>query len=86
MRKCDVRNINDAFLYLADCQLATVDGMALIKSRKKSEYIRQISIAQSFIEWIKQYNLNIDTGSRVYNVLATKSQTVEEYVKKFEVI
>jgi len=33
MRSFEVRSPEDALLYLADCQLATVDGLASKKSR-----------------------------------------------------
>lgn len=48
----DSRSPEQALAYMADCCLATVEHMALLKSRPKQEYIRQISIAQSAVDWI----------------------------------
>lgn len=46
MRECDVRTPEMALAYITDCTLATVASMAMLKSRKKGEFERQINIAQ----------------------------------------
>lgn len=53
MFKDRVRTSEEALVYITDCTLATVSGMAMTKSRKKGEYQRQIAIAQTAIDWIK---------------------------------
>lgn len=50
MRKHEVKNPQDALLYLCDCQLATCQKMAMKKSRASGEYNRQKLIAQSFCD------------------------------------
>jgi hypothetical protein len=57
MMKNRVRTIEEAFLYIADCNLATVSSMAMLKSRKKGEFERQIRIAQTMVNWASGFNL-----------------------------
>lgn len=54
-----------ALLYLADCALATVSDMAMKKSRKKNEFERHIRIAQTAVDWIKDFKIMVTPGSRV---------------------
>lgn len=51
MNKHSVRNTGQALAYITDCNLATVCDMAGKKSKSKSEYARQILIAQTAIDW-----------------------------------
>lgn len=43
----------DALAYMTECTLATVDDLASKSKPKKSELSRQISIAQTGVEWVK---------------------------------
>jgi hypothetical protein len=63
-----VRSLEDAFLYLADCQLATVSGMALKKSRPAGEYKRQKSIAQKYVNWMRAFGVD-PQGTRAEEVI-----------------
>lgn len=51
MNKHEVRDTGQALAYITDCTLATVCDLAGKKSKSKSEYARQISIAQTAINW-----------------------------------
>lgn len=42
----NMRNCEDGLLYLVDCTLATVEGMAMKKKPPAGELTRQIEIAQ----------------------------------------
>lgn len=86
MMKHLVRTPEQALLYLADCTLATVADMAMKKSKSKNEFQRQISIAQSAVDWIKDFNIEVKVekvGSRVYDVLALPDQKVETWSKSY---
>ena len=48
IREPDIAMVN----YLIDCTLATVDDLAMKKSRSKSEFARQKAIAQCGIDWV----------------------------------
>jgi len=61
MRKENVKTIQEAFLYATDCALATVEDMALKKSRSKPEFSRQIIVAQMMCDWVQEFG--IDPGS-----------------------
>ena len=78
-----VRTPEQALLYLADCTLATVADMAMKKSKSKSEFQRQISIAQSAVDWIKDFNIEVKIGSRVYEVLALPDRNVETWSRSY---
>jgi len=80
MRKCDVRTIEQAFAYIADCNLATVCDMACKKSRRKGEFARQISIAQTMVDWMRDFTVPV-AGTRIDDVLEYGS--VEKWANKW---
>lgn len=84
MQKELVRNEKQALIYLTDCLLATVSDMAMKKSRKKNEYERHIQIAQTSVNWLKDFNISIEIGSRAYEVMSSSSQSVKEWSSKYE--
>lgn len=72
MNKHEVRDPGRALAYITDCNLATVADMAMKKSRSKSEFERQILIAQTAVDWM--VNMKIDfSGTRVVNVVSVGS-------------
>ena len=77
----EVCSLEDAFLYLASCQLATVSGMATKKSKSKSEFDRQKSIAQHFIDWIREFKVRVPKRGRVHEVI--RAGSVEEWAANF---
>jgi len=83
MRKYDVRTLSDAFLYILDCQLATVCDMAMKKSRGKHEYERQINIAQTMIDWAKEFQVSFNDGDRAEKV-CSHNWSVAEWAKTHE--
>jgi hypothetical protein len=83
MMKHLVRTPKQALVYMAECTLATVADMAMKKSKSKSEFQRQISIAQSAIDWIKDFHVEAEAGSRVYDVLALPDRSVETWSKSY---
>jgi len=54
----DVSNINEAFAYALDCNLATVEHMATLKRKSATEYTRQIAIAQLMVDWSREFNID----------------------------
>lgn len=78
-----IRTPEQALVYLADCTLATVSGMAMLKSRKKNEFERQISIAQTAVDWIKDFKIEVAVDSRIYQVLSLQSRKVSEWAEKY---
>lgn len=61
MQKHQVRTPEQALAYIIDCTLATVADLASRKSRKKSEFKRQIAIAQQGIDWMKAMGVDMST-------------------------
>lgn len=77
LMKCDVRTPEQALEYMIDCTLATVSHMASLKSRKKSEFERQITIAQTGIDWMVHMKVE-PHKTRVEDVIAM-NQSVKEW-------
>ncbi|MDY6857183.1 MAG: hypothetical protein SWO11_21280 [Thermodesulfobacteriota bacterium] len=79
MKKHLVRNLKDAFAYIADCNLATVSHMACLKSKSKREFKRQIGIAQTMCDWMKRFDVD-PTGTRAEEI----EDSVHEWAKQYE--
>ena len=80
MRSYDVSTPGDALAYITDCNLATIESMAIKKSRPKYEYQRQIGIAQKAVNWMKQMGISMH-GTRAEDITGT----VAEWAAQFEV-
>lgn len=78
------RTEHEAMRYLASCQLSTVSSMAMKKSRGKYEYERQISIAQSHVDFLKMFGVKVRVDSRAYKVLSYYDGDVSKWVKQYE--
>jgi len=82
MRACDVKSPEDALLYLADCQLATVERMARLKSRSVYEFDRQKDIARLYCNWLHNFGIDVK-GTRVEDVNTAGS--VDLFAARYEV-
>ena len=80
MRACNVTTPEEALAYITDCNLATIQSMAMKKSRPKYEYARQIKIAQKAINWMKLMDISM-SGTRAEDITGT----VAEWAAQFEV-
>lgn len=81
MNKHDVRDTSQALAYLTDCTLATVCDLAGKKSKSKSEYARQMAIAQQAIEWGVRMGVDF-SKTRAAQVIEVG--TVVAWAKQFE--
>lgn len=79
-----VKTPSEALVYMTECTLATCEDLAGKKSRSKTEYSRQIEIAQRGVDWIKSMNITVTDGERVSDIINDKI-TVKQYCKKYEV-
>lgn len=68
MLKRDVRTLEAALAYMVDCTLATVADMRMKKSSPKGELSRQIEIAQTGVNWMRDFEVN-PQGTRAAEVL-----------------
>ena len=80
MFKHYVRTPADALAYITNCTLATVGEMAQKKSRTKYEFERQMSIAQTAIDWMVQFGIDV-SNTRVEDVIAAGG--VKEWAQKY---
>jgi hypothetical protein len=84
MRKCDVRTLEAALIYLVDCTLATVTGMALKSRIPAGEYIRQVSMAQTGVDWITDMVVGYqEYHGRHNNVIDLYEGDVDKYALSF---
>lgn len=82
MMKNNVRTPEQALAYLTDCTLATVCDLAGKKSAPKWETERQISIAQTAIDWMRAFR--IDSGrTRSTEVINEFGGSVSAWASKF---
>ncbi|MHB0928650.1 MAG: hypothetical protein ACYC3W_06985 [Candidatus Nanopelagicales bacterium] len=82
LTKDRVHTAEEALLYIADCNLATVCHMAMTKSRKKGEFTRQISIAQLSVKWIIELGIDYKDGSSRIKK-AIEAGSVEAWAQAF---
>ena len=83
MFKERVRTVEEAFAYVTDCTLATVSSMAIKRSRGKGEYQRQISIAQTAVDWMRDQELSpFDTRAR--EVIHDFGGSVSAWAQQYE--
>ena len=80
MHKYQVSDTGKALAYITDCTLATVCDMAMKKRRPKYEFERQMSIAQTAINWMVQMGVDVST-TRAEDVIAAGS--VEQWAAKY---
>jgi hypothetical protein len=76
--------VEDAFLYHTNCQLATVDDLAMKKSRSNYEFKRQKLIAKQMCDFIRDHNIEVDAGNRAEDVKLL-GWDVEKYSEKYDV-
>lgn len=82
MSKHQVRDTSGALVYLTDCTLATVCHLAMKKSAPKSELLRQITIAQTAIDWMDQFGVDY-SKTRAADVKALGGK-VEVWAEQFK--
>lgn len=72
--------------HITERTLATVAIMAMLKSRKKSEYTRQISIAQKAMDWIIENGIGPSAyDSRVSDVIHFHNGNVQAWADQYDI-
>jgi len=77
----DVRTPEQALVYITDCNLATVAHMSMLKSKKKGEFARQISIAQTAVDWMLSMKVDM-SGTRAEDVVSGYDGNVRKWAEK----
>ena len=80
----EIYNTRQALLYLTNCALETVGEMAQLDKRRKTEYERHILIAQSALDLVLKFNIEIGMNSRIYEVVVFNNKSVKEWAKSHE--
>ena len=80
----DVKNADQALVYIADCNLATVSHLASLKSRSIGEYNRQTVIAQHCVDWIKRFDIDPDK-TRAEEVLNNFGGSVKKWAAQYDI-
>lgn len=82
MHQYEVKSSADALAYIADCTLATVYKMAMKKSSPKGEFLRQRSIAQEAVNWLRAYApIESYKNTRCIEVINEYGGSVEAWAK-----
>ena len=81
--RTNTKTLENAFVYITDCNLATVTYLTLLKRKTKSEYERQINIAQTMVDCIQKFELNPGT-TRAVSVMYNYNGSVKDWSKQFE--
>jgi len=82
MLTSSVRTEKDALAYLLDCTLATVESLAMRKSRPKGEFERQKQIAQQVLDWCDQFDIDI-SGTRGEDVRFMCGGDVDKWAARY---
>jgi hypothetical protein len=85
MLRYQIKNIKDAFAYSLDCNLATVSSMAMLKSRTKCEYHRQIEIAQQMLRWCVEFDVDV-SATRGYVIIGKFYKSVRIWADQYDVL
>jgi hypothetical protein len=78
----NVHTTGEALAYIVDCTLATVSQMAMRKKPPVGEFNRQISIAQTGVNWIREMNVACGT-TRAHSVIASFDGSVEKWAQQY---
>lgn len=81
MQAHQIKAPDQALVYMTYCTLATVCSMAMLKRKSKSEYERQISIAQKGCDWLQFWGIDAK-GTRAEKIVG--KQTVKEWAAEYE--
>ncbi len=81
MRADQVASAEEALAYITDCNLATVSHMALLRSKSKSEFRRQIDIAQKTIWWMQALKIDFSSTRAQYIADTYPNASVKDWVK-----
>lgn len=82
MDKNRVTTPAQALEYLTECTLATVCDMASKKSRPKGEFERQISMAQSGLDWLRGFSHSL-TSPRCSAVATQFKGSVSKWAEQY---
>lgn len=74
----DVKDPGSALAYITDCNLATVEAMAMKRTRAMIEFERQKAIAQKAIDWMVDMGVDFST-TRAADVV--KAGGIDAWVK-----
>lgn len=84
MMQYKVKTPNQALAYITDCTLATVQHMAMRKTRPSGEFSRQINIAQTAVDWMVLMNVDF-TETRAHEVVTKFGGSVMAYANHYDI-
>lgn len=80
----NLKTTEEALVYITDCTLATVESLAMKKSRGKWEYERQIKIAQISIDHMLRNRIH-HYGTRARVVIESYNGSVQLWADEQDV-
>jgi hypothetical protein len=79
--KHTVRTPGEALAYIVDCTLATVETLAMKKSRSKAEFERQVAMGQSGVDWMRSMKVDFST-TRAKEVVESFNGNVMKWAER----
>lgn len=79
-----VKILEDTLLYLTDCTLGTIEGMAAMKSRKKTAFNHQIALGQRGVNTCKNADMDL-TGTRVTEIIDKYKSDVRAWASRYDI-
>jgi hypothetical protein len=83
MLATSVKTPEEALAYMLDCTLATVETLAMKKSRTKSEFNRHMSIAQQCLDWA--HSMNVDYSHTRGSEVDKFNRSVADWARQYMV-
>lgn len=81
MLENSIKSLDDAFLYLSECQFATIEDLFFKKSTSKYEMERQILMGMKFVKYAIQFNICLDNGGRMRDFILSSEKNYKLYLK-----
>ncbi len=78
MTEGDISTTDEAFAYMADCNLATVELLASQKARSRMHFLRHINVAQTALRLAASFDIDL-RGTRADEVCDKFDGSVEDW-------
>jgi hypothetical protein len=82
MRSEQINTPEEATIYLTECTMATIDDFCMKSKPPVGEFKRQVLIAQTGMDWIKQFKSDTSKSGRVDDVKTKFENNVTNYALK----
>ena len=75
-----IQNTDDAFKYLAECSVWSIDNMINMKDRNPFDIAHQVAVAQEAIGLLQKLELEPEEGSLLSKIINNHAGSVEAWI------